>query len=231
MKKIIVLGDSFTYGHGCSDREFYYDPRTGKWVGDILSLDKGPSNYCWASLLQRYYSNYQVINLSKPANDNSYMLIDAYKNTDEKTALIIYSGTMQSRMHISGNSSDDIIAWVMGSDDTINNQQIRDAKEQFIKYLYNETVFSISALNSLYAAYGLAMKCNAKFIWSAPTWDLLEHENQANRLIDMKVETAIYYRNKEPDCRATDNHLNDKGHSLYFNEVILPKVKQSMEQK
>lgn len=230
MKKIVIVGDSFTYGHGCSDREFYHDPATRRWVGNISLLQDNPSEYCWAALLQKMYPKYEVINLSKPANDNSYMMKKAYENVDESTALFIYAGTMTARMHVTSNTPMGPVPWVMSTEDTNAPQQLRNAKEQFIKYLYNDDVFSLISLNALYAAYGLSQKYNCKFIWSAPTFDDPMYEQQANILDEMKMTTAIYYRDKEPSMRATDNHLNSLGHAHYFTEVVLPKIKQTLEQ-
>jgi len=243
-KNIIVLGDSFTYGQGCSDKDFYYDSELKRNVGDRVDFYKGPSNYCWASLLQRLYTNYNVINLAEPGNDNSYMLVNAYKHADENTSLIIFSGTMTDRMHVYDMLSGDVATWVMAvtSDEVpaledygtaIDSKGYEElklsylAKKYFMKYLYTEKMFSVYALNALYAACGLAQRYNAKFIWSGyPHKDHL-HEEYTNKLIDMKIVPATFC--SQSVYRSKDKHLNNLGHELYFNTILLPKIKEILE--
>lgn len=236
-KNIIVLGDSFTYGQGCSDKDFYYDHALKCTVGDYEELFKGPSKYCWASLLQEYYTDYNVINLAQPGNDNAYMLSNAYKYIDDNAALVIFAGTMTARMHILDYNNESTRTWVMSSldanlpsDGQANRKEIFVAKKYFLKYLYSEEMFSIYALNALYAAYGLACRYNAKFIWSGYPYDDPMHESYSDILGDMKITSPLFwYRNVEPELKSKDNHLNNLGHSYYYNEIVFPKVKTILQ--
>jgi len=244
MKNIIVLGDSFTYGQGCSDKEYYYDPDLKCTVGNSAEFYTGPSRYCWASLLGGYYAQYNIMNLAHPGNDNAYMLNEAYQRIDENTALVIFAGTMPPRMHIPNAHSEGVGTWVMSNIDRAPSiieckgdvelyQKLRDihaAKKSFLKHLYSDEMFAIYALNALYAAYGLARRYNAKFIWSGFPHEDKKHEDYADKLSDLKmISPTFWHRNVQPELKSKDNHLNNLGHEVYFNEVVLPKVIQIME--
>ncbi len=69
-KNIILLGDSFTFGHGCSDRIYHWDPKLKKYVGDVHSLAQGPSQFCWGRLIEKEFSGVRVYNLAYPGKDN-----------------------------------------------------------------------------------------------------------------------------------------------------------------
>ena len=57
--KIIVLGDSFTFGQGCSDVQQASDKR---WFV--------PSEFGWPSLLGKKHQTFDIVNLSHPVLDN-----------------------------------------------------------------------------------------------------------------------------------------------------------------
>ena len=84
--RVIVLGDSFTFGHGCSDRVYYYDEDLKKFVGDITPMNQCiPSEYCWPALLQKEFPRLKVHNLSQPGHCNQGMfrdLLDFYVKYD-----------------------------------------------------------------------------------------------------------------------------------------------------
>lgn len=106
-KNILLLGDSFTYGHGCSDRVFYWDPNTKKHIGNEQDLNAGPSEFCWGRLIEKNFTGYRSINLSSPGKDNTSCLTDAlvdYKEhySDIKMDLVIFSMTFDDRQQIAG---------------------------------------------------------------------------------------------------------------------------------
>ena len=72
INKILVFGDSFNYGHGCSDRMFYYDHKTKKMIGNALP-ENVPSQFSWPSLLQNDYPNIQVYNFANPGRANAHI--------------------------------------------------------------------------------------------------------------------------------------------------------------
>ena len=69
-KTIILMGDSFTFGHGCSDRVYYWDNKIKDWVGKMWASGAGPSEYCWGSLIEKTFNSVSVINRSEPGKDN-----------------------------------------------------------------------------------------------------------------------------------------------------------------
>lgn len=104
-KTILALGDSYTYGHGCSDRTFYWDPKTKQHVGDSKTLTIGPSNYCWARLIEKTFDNTWCINISSPGKDNISCMVDLLINyrdhyKDEKIDMVIFSMTFDDRQQI-----------------------------------------------------------------------------------------------------------------------------------
>lgn len=106
-KNVLLLGDSFTYGHGCSDRVFYWDPNIKKHVGNDKDLHAGPSEFCWGRLIEKHYPNTRSINLSGPGKDNISCLTDALLNyrdhyNDIKIDMIIFSMTFDDRQQIAG---------------------------------------------------------------------------------------------------------------------------------
>jgi len=102
-KNVIILGDSFVYGHGCSDREYYVDLR-GKQHGDLDTLDLGPSVNCWASLLAtELQEQINVTNLSLPGVDNQSLLsslCNFLDNNDNPPDLIMFNTCPGGRMLI-----------------------------------------------------------------------------------------------------------------------------------
>ena len=107
-KNILLLGDSFTYGHGCSDRVYYWDPKTQKHIGNNKDLVLGPSEFCWGRLIDNTFPGLKSINLSAPGKDNISCMIDtlvAYNDhyKDEKIDAVIFSMTFDDRQQIAGH--------------------------------------------------------------------------------------------------------------------------------
>lgn len=81
-KTIVVLGDSFAFGHGCSDR-FYWIDENGKEQGRKFDF-RYPSEHCYASLLAKDNPNWKVLNKSKPGLDNLSMFQEVLKLRKEE---------------------------------------------------------------------------------------------------------------------------------------------------
>ena len=76
-KTIIILGDSFGFGHGCSDRTYWVDEH-GNEHGKRFDF-RYPSEYCYGSLIAKDNPSWRVVNKSKPGLDNSSMFQDLLK--------------------------------------------------------------------------------------------------------------------------------------------------------
>ena len=102
-KNVIVLGDSFIYGHGCSDREYYVD-KNGVAHGNAVLLDTSPSDHCWSALLARELpEQINVVNLSLPGIDNQSLLsslCNFLDNNDDAPDLIVFNTCPGGRMLI-----------------------------------------------------------------------------------------------------------------------------------
>ena len=75
MTKILVVGDSYTNGQGCSDTT----------SDNIL-----PSNFCWAALLQKKIVGSTVKNLAVPGLDNVTIARSVWDNVDPTTDAIVF---------------------------------------------------------------------------------------------------------------------------------------------
>ena len=76
-RTVLVLGDSFAFGHGCSDR-FYFTDEEGKAHGTEFDF-RYPSEFCYASLIAKNNTNWKVINKSSPGLDNLSMFQELLK--------------------------------------------------------------------------------------------------------------------------------------------------------
>lgn len=101
-KTIIVLGDSFIYGHGCKDRIYHTDEKTGETFGKPENLLGPASEYAWASLLQKDHPNLvDVYNVSLPGLDVLSLvsgLANLLDGTDIKPDLIIHNSCPPGRL-------------------------------------------------------------------------------------------------------------------------------------
>jgi len=238
-RRIIIIGDSFTFGHGCSDREFYYDNNTEKFVGDFHPFRLAiPSKYCWPTLLQEKNNEIEVVNLAKPGNCSQGMfrnLLD-YCEKDPLTEddIVIYSGTFSGRIEIASGSKPEVaVPWVIGWDHHSQLESAIDynvAKKMYITHLFNDSIGYNQALSSLIAVYGFATMYRAKFIWSMP--DDVYPTVVTSKLKPLRVLkitsianydfSGTYDYDFNKTCSAIDNHMNNKGHLIYFEREIIP---------
>lgn len=238
-RKVIILGDSFTFGHSCSDRIFYYDHDLKTFIGDEKPfMENIPSKYCWPALLQEKYDNIEVVNLSKPANCNQGMFRNLIeynsKNDVNEGDILMYHGTFPTRIEIAAGSRPEVATpWVMGWDHQSqmeNEIEYNVAKKLYLTHLFNDTIGSNLSLTALLSSYAFAITHNLKFVWSLPLYVYDNYVLNALRPINKFRLTHIckydfsgkdnYEFNK--DCFAPDHHVNDKGHAIYLEKEIIP---------
>lgn len=244
--KILIVGDSFSYGHGCDDRLYYYDENAKQWVGDnkyfLKREDQIPSNFCYGSLIQNDFTNCTVFNKSIPGADNMTIfreLVDHINFAD----LVLFNLSTPNRMQCSTElPADTPASWVLGQHEWHPEKNANDyykAHEYFLKYLYHEQWFMNIALSAVYAAYGLCTAKRKKIYWSAPYFlnhtYLRENENYVSFKKDLEniqgwmFESLNDYNfpthentNENSIYRCVDKHANNMGHHFYYNVVIKP---------
>ena len=254
-KRIIIAGDSFTFGHGCSDREFYYDYKTKSWIGTMLAIFDKPSIHSWASLLQEDYPEIEVVNLAKPGRCNQHIfrdLMEYYTNEPFRTDdIVIFSGTFADRIEISSGSytvpPNIPMSWCLAQHPDTESDIMADpdytlAKKLYVTQLYDDTIGINMSASALMGAYGYAKSSGAEFLWSLPIIPSPPGVERWPGTMDIPIWKTIPKSFKETNlkiisdfdfsgnndvefnlsCRAPDNYINDKGHSIYYEKQIKP---------
>jgi len=244
---VIVFGDSFNYGHGCKDRMLYYDQKTKQMVGNPFTGEL-PSEYCWASLLQNEYPNLIVKNFSVPGISNPEIFRNFFQyhvaNTgNEKNTLIFFQMTNPDRIEMATHSDKKkITSYVLPmADRSIKNyfelnqdecDQMTEAVRNYIKWMYHPDIGVNQAYMTLLSAYGMATLSKFNFIWSiapyaytnANSYKFVTELGDLKKCQIMDVRTMDFSGNMNHDfnvsCRAPDNHVNEKGHEIYYNKII-----------
>jgi len=242
MKKIIVLGDSFTYGHGCSDRVYYYDHKNKKYVGEYFdATTKPPSEFSWPSLLQKDYPQYEVINLAKGGTSNQTMARDfmEYKqnNSMEDVALVMFNSTFIDRIEVASYQHLDATHnWLLSWDipEKVEPAEYTLAKKLALKCLINDDILGHQATMSLLSVKAFAQHYGIKFLWST-VFEIGFHEFHSDVLNEFNedrfphIYKYDYSGTMDFDFNskfvAEDNHTNTLGHIMYYKKVILPKLK------
>ncbi len=248
--KVIIVGDSFTFGHGCSDRVFYYDHKLKVFVGDYDPIrDLTPSEHCWAALLQREYPNLEVINLAKPGHCNTAIFKDlsAYVSNNEiiEGDIVLFNGTKHDRIEVSTGDYKHPVSWVMGWDHMAQQKDDSDYnldKKMYIKYLYHEQIGFNYSLASVMGAYGYASANKLNFVWNIP---LLSQPSISGildtsflqvipkSLLDHRIPSITSWDfsgvndwDFNATCICKDSHTNDKGHLIYYEKQIKPLIEK-----
>jgi hypothetical protein len=256
IERVIIVGDSFTYGHGCPDRIFYVDKETKKVVGQ-RTPDTIPSEYCWASLLKKDY-DIEVVNLARCGHSNPAMFRDLVNHSmkDKKPTkggiipktLVIFAASSTDRIEASG-AKGELHSWVLGHDwDPAwqgkldpHQEQYWLAKKMYITHLYDDAIGKNIALMSILAAQQYSTLRGFKFVTSIPTtfYDVLT----INHLWDYGMGKFVIpdiqsydfsgclndWVNKN-EYKCVDDHTNEKGHKLYYQKVIKPIIEKHINE-
>jgi len=195
-KNVIVLGDSFIYGHGCSDREYYVDTK-GQTHGQAALLDRGPSSNCWPALLaQELQEQINVVNLSLPGMDNQSLLsslCNFLDNNDTPPDLIVFNTCPGGRMLIADDApqsmyrdkTPQLFKRLINLEDLTKSQSWRkifkgtkidsllhsrdSTVTNFAGKYYHTAADVQSALSVLLSMHSISQSYAAKFLWS-PTF-------------------------------------------------------------
>lgn len=244
IERIVVFGDSYTYGHGCQDRVFYIDPDTKQVVGQ-RTPDNFPSEYCWASLLSKEY-NIPVINLARCGHSNPAMFRDLMNfgtkdNHSKLKTLVLFAGTSPDRLEASGNRGE-LHSWVLshnwdpawqGKMDP-HLEQYFLAKKMYIMHLYQDEIGRNIGLMSLLAAKqycelrGFSFEFSMPMYWYDP--DIIKHLQNDTGIIKHQFQDiqSYDYSGTNNDWankniyKCVDNHTNEKGHEVYYQNIIRP---------
>ena len=196
VKNILVLGDSYIYGHGCKDRIHWIDDN-GVEHGDPTNLHDEPSKFCWASVLaDRYPDKVSVFNLSFPGIDNLSLvtaLSNFLDNSRVNIDLIIFNTSPASRILVANNADHSLrdtpfltnIINLTDKTKSPNWQVFREsqpislrenlffAEESFLKFagLYYHDGFGVQmATSAVLSAYSISQTLGTKFIWMSPSY-------------------------------------------------------------
>jgi hypothetical protein len=217
--KIVVLGDSFTFGQGCSDTPPGFVGR--------------PSAYCWASLIQKEFS-VTVDNRSKPGYSNAAIVESLHQNLTPDIDLIIFCASLPTRIQIKQNEyvSESMSPFWKSNQ---NDPQIDNAVRLYYKHLYGDRIGYTNTITTVLAAYGAAKLIGADFLWSKPV-----HVESDSPTPSESISTRVFdYLNETEFLPATDfnytkselapcGHSNDAGQLRYFNEIIVPLLKNKI---
>jgi hypothetical protein len=214
--KIVVVGDSYTYGQGCSDRNTHVD--------DYKKI--GSSNYCWTSLLQQRYPALEVKNYGKPGIDNINMAKVLHQQLQENIKLIVFCSTFTSRVPVRHPYAENYITLTISPhwQHHLNEPGFDESITKYFKHLYSDIVGHDIMTNSLLSAYGTAKLIGADFLWNRPTQPQHESNNQI-------IDWLKHYEFKSmpdfdymADELAPCGHPNNNGHARYFKEIITPLI-------
>lgn len=251
--KILIVGDSFTYGHGCSDRNYWFSLKENRWFGENFN-EFGmapPSQHCWASLLAQHLPEFEVINLAVPGNNATTMAIETLKKIDKNVKLVIFSGPPSARIEIVSHdgTEQNVISWLV-TDNSINQERqtrnetnhspiledVLNAKLAYMKYLHSDVVTANLAITAAHASCYAALNVGAHFLWSFPNTDVLisdsRYEAELSGIRKYEIPSANGFFNpwtlKGQPYFAEDGHINDLGHRTYFEQILLPRVEATL---
>jgi hypothetical protein len=231
--KIIIVGDSYTFGQGCSDREHYYNRKTKTWVGNSFEYDLPPSAHCWSALAQSDFPNFEFHNLSRPGNSNDNMFRQLVNKIDNHTALVIFAASFNDRQLVKMHNGELLAPWLVNGSglmiDKTYPQSYIDAKISFITHLYTEEIGENTTLMSLLSAWALSVMNQSQFVWSTPCLDEVKFKipECAAHLKNLEYEslnTYPFYKINVEDSLAIaiDGHASAYGHQQYYQHEIKP---------
>lgn len=241
IERIIILGDSYTFGHGCSDKNGYYDHENKEYVGMKMTADfeKTTSKHCWASLLQKQFPNIQVINTAKPGQSHMGMFRDfvnlIHNIKLNSNDLVMFNSSFPDRFEVASDlDPNHVVTWQASNEMQLNNESEEYclAKKMYLKYLFSDSIGCNQALSAKLGVFGTCKLYGAQFLWSRPGWKTYyskEMETVLHGLVDGFYPHIYQYDfSRMMDirfnqlCYQPDKHCNDKGHQIYYETCILP---------
>lgn len=240
MKRILVLGDSITFGHGCSDRQFYWDNNNSRYIGDSDSFRNGPSKHCWAQCIQDELG-YFVVNLSMSGNNNTNMAwqcIQAVHENKQQFDHIIAAFSYDDRLEWAHPDSNNAIsASVLSPPPMLLNKYPRwdQAIKLFAEELYHPdwgVKLSHMAINTV---ANIARETGAQFNWSAPEFNQTESGSsispalRSTQIPSMMKHFGLWQNGRmltaeDTPYTAIDGHPSELAHREYFKTIIEPIV-------
>jgi hypothetical protein len=228
LKNILVLGDSFSYGQGCADRE------------TTESLITVPSMYSWPSLLAKDLIKFdsRIDNISKPGNSIMGMLSDLLEYKESIDMLIVTITSFDRLLVADPINPDNFKNWVIGYLPPKNESKFtayNKSKEMYRKYLINDKIAHINTIAYMSAFFNYATKQKIKCLYSVPkiyNYKLSSIQSDGiafEHMYDYAKSTTFGY-NKI--CTVPDGHPNALGHLTYYERVIkhnvLPYIKENL---
>lgn len=238
---VIVFGDSFNYGHGCKDRMWYYDKHMKQMVGTSITGEL-PSEYCWASLLQNEYPEITVKNFAAPGRSNPEIFRDFFKycsenSGNEENTLIFFQITNPDRIEVASHNQTKTASLLLSNVENHPHKEMGVAVMGYVKWMYHPDIGENQSYMGLLGAYGMAQLKKLNFIWSIGQWAYDQTSyNFVYNLGDFNKHNIKDVRNTDfsgrmnrefnMSCRAPDNHINEKGHEIYYNTIIKPTIQK-----
>lgn len=211
---LILLGDSYTFGQGCSD----------------------PSKTSWAGLLQSDHPNVQVKNLSLCGSDNLTIAQQLWINHSHHVDVIVFCASFEHRIQVLNPLfGPDMIEGeqpetktLMANYDypwSINDPRQRNfkkSKDLFYRYLYDKNVGRNYTTSAILSTYACAKISKSDFYWSVP---LINSPTQLDVILAHEIHhkfLACCDINYDSSEKAPCGHPNDRGHKRYYDEIIGP---------
>lgn len=240
MKRILVLGDSITYGHGCSDRMYYWDCQNNRYIGDPDIFRHGPSIHCWAQHMSNELG-YSVTNLASSGNNNTniaWQCIQSVYENGQEFDHIIAAFSYDDRLEWAHPDSTGLIsASALSPPPMLLNKYPNwdQAVGLFMTELYHPdwgVKLSHMAINTV---ANIARETGAKFNWSVPEFNQTESGNnispalRSTQIPSMIKHFGLWHNGRmltsdDTPYTAVDGHPSELAHNDYFNSIIKPIV-------
>lgn len=215
MKTILVVGDSFAYGHSCSDRP----PSLLKYP-HLPNQTPPASEFSWVSLLAKDLPGCKVINKALPGNSQFGLFNSILSNPH--VDVIVFAGTFDTRVPIPSPLDDtQLTNWVIPYHNPTEPVEYIQARKYYTQYMINDSILQVSSFAYLMASYGFAKMHGIDFLWSMPyTTNIHGSSDWLDKIKDSEF-THVWNLNLTKEYISEDaHHPNDAGHRFYYENVI-----------